>query len=159
MSGIRIKEEKYVFISYHSKYYMEAFAIKELLQCKQIPCWIVPYDLPDGYLYEWIINENVDNCTCFLLLEDDTEDGLINRERERAISCGKSILNVKLHDFVFEPYLKFNLKVSYVAPGKRIEQNLSKTQELLDTLMDITGIEYSEPKSAQQILAEIGAEM
>ena len=57
-----------VFISYSSKEYDEAYAIKQVLETNGISCWMAPQSIPSGSDYSHEIPRAIKSCEVFLLI-------------------------------------------------------------------------------------------
>lgn len=91
---------EYVFVSYSSKSQEKADTIINIFQDNSIRCRMAPYDITAGTRYASIVNENMKNASCFVLLLTDAEKEsvFVSKEVDRAISYKKPIITVEMEN-------------------------------------------------------------
>ena len=83
-----------VFISYSSKEYDKASALRQVLVANSIECWMAPQSIPFGGDYGQEIPKAIKSCDIFLLLlsESAQTSKWVPKELDNAINEGKIII-------------------------------------------------------------------
>ena len=83
-----------VFISYSSKDFDSAYAVKMMLQQNGIECWMAPESIPMGGDYSSAIPNAVEKCDLFLLMLsiNSQESNWVPKELDLAITYNKQII-------------------------------------------------------------------
>ena len=83
-----------VFISYSSKEYDKANALKQVLEANEISCWMAPQSIPSGSDYSREIPKAIKSCEIFLLIlsEASQVSRWVPKELDNAINEGKIII-------------------------------------------------------------------
>ena len=83
-----------VFISYSSKEYDKANALKQVLEANEISCWMAPKSIPSGSDYSREIPKAIKSCEIFLLVlsEASQVSRWVPKELDNAINEGKIII-------------------------------------------------------------------
>lgn len=119
-----------VFISYSSKEYGNAYALKQVLEANGISCWMAPQSIPSGSDYTREIPKAIQSCDIFLLVLSEASQisRWVPKELEKAINEGKII--IPFHTDESSLTDSFNFMLSNV---QRIEafSGLSDAYELL----------------------------
>jgi hypothetical protein len=91
-----------VFISYASKDKVAANAVCAVLEARNIRCWIAPRDVQPGQPYGEAIIDAIRGCRVMVLVfsSNANASGHIPKEVERAVSCGVTIIPLRIEDVV-----------------------------------------------------------
>lgn len=132
--------EKYIFISYSTKNTNIAFAVKDFLEDRGYSVWIAPNDIPNGQRYANIIEKSISNCSVAILImtKDICLSQWVNKEIERAISHGKTVLGLKFSEFELNDEFKFLLSNTQMTGLiKSIDINDVEMAKVLSDLGDV----------------------
>lgn len=102
----------YVFISYSQKNKSDAEAIRNIVEKNDVNCWMDQYDIPVGSKYAHVINDAIEECSCFVLLltEEAQESEFVEKELERAVTYRKPIIPLVLkQELILNSGFKFFL--------------------------------------------------
>jgi hypothetical protein len=91
-----------VFISYASKDKVAANAACAVLEARNIRCWIAPRDVQPGQPYGEAIIDAIHGCRVMVLVFSShaNASGHIPKEVERAVSCGVTIIPLRIEDVI-----------------------------------------------------------
>ncbi|MCD7819156.1 MAG: toll/interleukin-1 receptor domain-containing protein [Lachnospiraceae bacterium] len=100
---------------------------------------MAPYDIPAGSRYAYVINDAVQNCSCFVLLLTNAsqESQFVEREVERAITYRKTIIPVQLEDLELNSGFKFYIGNTQIIAAPEIRA------DALEFLRILSGIKES----------------
>lgn len=142
---------------------------------------MAPYDIPAGSSYAHVINDALENCSCFILLLTNAsqESQYVEREVERAIAYKKVIIPVQLESLELNSGFRFFIGSSQIiaVPGinrdaeeiKRVldgihncirttdEKEVSQYKQYLkgeESILLLSGVDYRLIKKIKQITAE-----
>ena len=102
---------KQVFISYSSKDYAQAQAVRHVLEQNGITCWMAPADIPGGSNYTKEIPIAIRGCQAFVLMLSDNaqKSHWVLKELDSAVNEGKIILPFQLEDVPLSDEFNFLL--------------------------------------------------
>lgn len=142
--------ERYVFISYSSKNQEKADSVRKLLIEEGISCWMAPYDIPAGSKYAHVINDALENCSCFILLLTNAsqESQYVEREVERAIAYKKVIIPVQLESLELNSGFKFYIGSSQIIAVPKIDIGADEVKRVIDGIQNC--IRTTEEKEVYQ---------
>lgn len=126
----------YAFISYSSQQQKDADSLRLLLHANHIQTWMAPYDLPTGTDYADVVNNAIQNASCFVLLltEDAQKSIYVDKEIERALHYGKTIAPIQLDSAVLNDSFSFYLCNQQIIMVPTIDAAIPKMQTLLQHL-------------------------
>ncbi len=127
---------KYVFISYCTKNRKEADSVREIFIKKHIPCWMAPYDIPAGKKYAYVINDALENCSCFLLIlsNDSQNSQFVDTEVERAKTYRKPIITMQIEDVVLNSGFRFYIGSEQIVPVNNICEDSSEMKNIIGSI-------------------------
>ncbi|MBR0088043.1 MAG: TIR domain-containing protein [Lachnospiraceae bacterium] len=142
---------RYVFISYSSKNQEKADSVRKLLIEEEISCWMAPYDIPAGSQYAHVINDALENCSCFLLLltKASQESQYVERELERAIAYKKVVIPVQLESLELNSGFKFYIGSSQIIAVSEIIRESEEIKRVLKGIRNCTGVTKEEKERYQ----------
>lgn len=142
--------DRYVFISYSSKNQEKADSVRSLLIEEGISCWMAPYDIPAGSKYAHVINDALENCSCFILLLTNAsqESQYVEREVERAIAYKKVVIPVQLESLELNSGFKFYIGSSQIIAVPKIDKEADEVKRVIDGIQNC--IRTSEEKEVYQ---------
>ncbi len=125
---------KYVFISYSSKHQQMADSVRHLFVEEGIDCWMAPYDIPAGSSYARVINDAIENCSCFVLLLTDASQNsqFVEKEVERAISYRKVVIPVQLEDLILNSEFKFYIGNCQIIAVHSIDRDSNEIRRVIE---------------------------
>lgn len=137
-TSIREHHKGYVFISYSSKNQQMADSVRLLLKENQIPCWMAPYNIPAGSRYAYVINDALENCSCFLLLltKESQISQFVERETERAITYNKPIIPMQLEELELNSGFKFYIGNSQIIAVPEIRADAPEMLRILSGIKE-----------------------
>ena len=143
----------YVFISYSSKNLEYADAMRNLLKNIGVKTWMAPGDIPAGSTYAGVITRALKGSDCLvLLLTDDSQKSTwVDKEVERALSYGKTIIPVALESLTLNDNFEFYLGNQQIVPVKQISRDNKEFQKIIDQVLKLTGTEVTEDYSNSSI--------
>jgi len=102
---------KDVFISYSSQDKQIAEELCELLEQRELNCWIAPRDIPAGSEFEVSILNAIDetNAIVVVLSSSSNQSPFVKNEVNRAFSKGKGIFTFRVEDITPTSALEFYL--------------------------------------------------
>lgn len=127
---------KYVFISYCTKNRKEADSVREIFIKKHIPCWMAPYDIPAGEKYAYVINDALENCSCFLLIlsNDSQNSQFVDTEVERARTYRKPIITMQIEDVVLNSGFRFYIGSEQIVPVNNICEDSNEMKKITNSI-------------------------
>lgn len=145
----------YAFISYSSKNQTEADATRRLFAQNGIQTWMAPNDIPAGSKYAAVIVDALKKCSCLVLLltKESQESPWVEKEVERAISYGKSVITIQSNGLVLNNCYEYYLCNQQIVYVKRISENSEGIQKVLNAVIALTGrsLENSTHRSNERI--------
>lgn len=131
-----ISRDAYAFISYGKADRVHADLIRSLCAEWGILSWMAPYDIPPGGNYPDHIGAAVEGCACLLLLlsADSQRSPFVYREVERAVSCGKRIVALRMGDVSLTSGFRFLLSSTQIADIKGFCRGNPQIASVLDEL-------------------------
>ena len=158
MDSVNAKnKDNYVFISYSSKNQQIADSVRLLLTEYGIACWMAPYDIPAGSQYAYVINDALENCSCFLLLltNDSQKSQFVERELERAISYKKPIIPMQLEDLELTSGFKFYIGGNQIIAVPEVRKESFEFQRILSGINKFTNDNTKEgPRTTEDMVHE-----
>lgn len=102
---------KQVFISYSSRDFNQAQAVRNVLEQNGITCWMAPADIPGGSNYTKEIPLAIRGCQAFVLMLSDNaqKSHWVLKELDAAVNAGKIILPFQLEDVPLRDEFNFLL--------------------------------------------------
>ena len=102
---------KQVFISYSSKDFAQAQAVRNVLEQNGISCWMAPADIPGGSNYTKEIPIAIRGCQAFVLMLSNNAQNShwVLKELDSAVNEGKIILPFQLEDVPLSDEFNFLL--------------------------------------------------
>lgn len=99
------------FISHANPDAALAQSLVERLERSGVSCWIAPRDIRQGEVYADEIMRGIRECPVFILLHSEAADcsQFVWRETNEAVTLGKTILPVRLGEFVVGDRMRFLL--------------------------------------------------
>ena len=133
----------YAFISYNSNNQSDAYAIKELFAKKGIRTWMAPGDIPAGSKYAQVINHAIKECSCLVLLLTDAaqKSPWVAKEVERAVNYGKTIIPIKLEEFVLNEEFEFYISTDQIVAVQKVDGDAEGMKKILRSVVAYTGEE------------------
>jgi hypothetical protein len=104
-----------VFVS-HSRHDAEiALAILAALETRGLPCWIAPRDVTPGAPWAGEIVRAIERCDIMVLVYSPASDRSrqVQREVERAIHLGKTVLPFRLQPFSMSDEMQYFLSTTH----------------------------------------------
>lgn len=100
-----------VFISYSSKDYAQALAVRNVLEQNGITCWMAPESIPGGSNYTKEIPIAIRGCQAFVLMLSNNAQNShwVLKELDSAVNAGKIILPFQLEDVPLSDEFNFLL--------------------------------------------------
>ena len=100
-----------VFISYSSKDYSQALAVRNVLEQNGITCWMAPDSIPGGSNYTKEIPIAIKGCQAFVLMLSGNAQNShwVLKELDSAVNAGKIILPFQLEDVPLSDEFNFLL--------------------------------------------------
>ena len=100
-----------VFISYSSKEYDKANALRQVLETNGITCWMAPQSIPSGSDYSREIPKAIKECDIFLLVLSKASQvsRWVPKELDNAINEGKIIIPFHVDDSILSDAFNFML--------------------------------------------------
>ena len=101
-----------IFISYSSKNFDEALAIREMLESNKLSCWMAPDDIPPGENYAEEIMKGLKAAkSVVLVFSKDSQDSIyVTNEIKTAFDMKKPIIAYKIDEALPEGKMEFYLK-------------------------------------------------
>lgn len=100
-----------VFISYSSKDYQQALAVRNVMEQNGLTCWMAPESIPGGSNYTKEIPIAIRECQAFVLMlsANAQNSHWVLKELDRAVNEGKIILPFQLEDVPLSDEFNFLL--------------------------------------------------
>lgn len=146
ISAERLNTMGYAFISYSSRNLDDALAMRSVLMNRGIKTWMAPGDIPAGSTYAGVITRAIKSAECLvLLLTDDSQNSKwVDKEVERALSYGRTVIPVALDELVLNDNFEFYLGNQQIVPVKQISDDNDEFLRIVDQIVKLTGVEAEE---------------
>ena len=138
-----------VFISYSSKDYDSAYAVKMMLQQNGIDCWMAPESISMGDDYSNAIPQAIETCELFLLIlsAHSQKSNWVPKELDRAITFKKTIIPFQIDSEALTTSFNFMLSnIQRIEAFHDLEASYSKLLAHIKIELecqDANGILYS----------------
>lgn len=151
----------YAFVSYSTKNQSFADAMRELFHSHDIETWMAPYDIPAGSKYASVITKAIRNCSCFVLLSNDSQESdAVDSEVELAVlHYKKSIITIEIEKVELNDAFTFYIHNKQIIAVHKIDETSKEIKQVLAVLSAYTkNFEYlSTPTILQRNGAECGS--
>ena len=136
-----------VFISYSSKDYSQALAVRNVLEQNGITCWMAPESIPGGSNYTKEIPIAIRECQAFVLMLSGNAQNShwVLKELDRAVNDGKIILPFQLEDVPLSDEFNFLL-----TGAQRYDAYQKKTEALKLLVSRIKAIVEANPQPQEE---------
>jgi hypothetical protein len=147
----------HIFISYKSETEKQALDVVRRLEDAGIDCWIACRDIPVGSDYIDEIPTAIEECPFFILLlsRQIHISPWVKLELKQAISSGKQVLPLMLHDFKLHPSYTFMLQNYQIYPlyndnGDTFRDVVSRILKVVPRRTHAPSVPEKKPSAQQQ---------
>jgi hypothetical protein len=126
--------KKSVFISHASKNFKLADEIRQLIEERNISCWIAPRDIPPGASYGEEIAGAIEHCIAviFIMTEEANQSRPVANELELAFRFQRVIIPIRINEI--QPSQRINF---FVSNSQWVDAIYSPLKKRIDVLVNI----------------------
>lgn len=141
-----------VFISYSSKDYPQALAVRNVLEQNGITCWMAPESIPGGSNYTKEIPIAIKGCQAFVLMLSNNAQNShwVLKELDSAVNAGKIILPFQLEDVPLSDEFNFLLTgAQRYAAYQRKSEAMQNLVQRVKAIIEADAQAHGQPEAAE----------
>lgn len=144
-----------VFISYSSKDFTQAQAVRGVLEQNGITCWMAPADIPGGSNYTKEIPLAIKGCQAFVLIlsANAQSSHWVLKELDSAVNAGKIILPFQLEDVPLSD--EFNFLLTGAQRYDAYQKKSEALKMLVSRIKAIIAASEQHPEAPEQPAAPV----